>query len=363
MQIHELTERKKVRQFTNRGKAGIASQLIKKANANSQAKLTQQAQQAAPTSTPAVSSTNVVSGGPTPAEQEKLNARIAAATAAQAPAAQAATAPAQGQAAGGQATSATGTVKGVKSNVDVSKLKKFNGVVDVTPSLKPQVKDAKGATWTKTTAGWTDGKRTIDPKDTTYLTFDDAWRTANGADAGNVGVPGSTTAPTSTPAVSSTNVVSGGPTPAQPTRSQNIPVNPNVKPGGSKEAQAFRAQQAAQQPAPAAPAPVQQAQPAAAPTQQKPLTKWGAIKNAAVDSTRSKWDPAYAYGDPRPTAAQPGTVAPDMTAELAKIGITNNQLAGIGKILQQTGNYNTRLTNTGDPAVDKFLQAMGYNVR
>ena len=81
MQIHELNERK-VRQ-QNRAKAGIASQLIKKANANSQAKLTQQAQQAAPTSTPAVSSTNVVSGGPTPAEQEKLNARIAAATAAQ----------------------------------------------------------------------------------------------------------------------------------------------------------------------------------------------------------------------------------------------------------------------------------------
>ena len=52
-----------------------------------------------------------------------------------------------------------------------------------------------------------------------------------------------------------------------------------------------------------------------------------------------------------------------MTAELSKIGITNKQLAGIGKILQQTGNYNTRLTNTGDPAVDKFLQAMGYNVR
>ena len=45
MQIHELNERK-VRQ-QNRAKAGIASQLIKKANANSQAKLTQQAQASA----------------------------------------------------------------------------------------------------------------------------------------------------------------------------------------------------------------------------------------------------------------------------------------------------------------------------
>ena len=230
MQIHELNERK-VRQ-QNRAKAGIASQLIKKANANSQAKLTQQAQQAAPTSTPAVSSTNVVSGGPTPAEQEKLNARIAAATAAQ-------------------------------------------------PTAQP--------------------------------------------------------------------------TPAQPTRSQNIPANPNVKPGGSKEAQAFRAQQAAQQP-------VQQA---TEPTWRDNIKGWGkAVKNAAVDSTRGKWDPAYAYGDPgRPTAALPVTPAPDLSIELAKLGISDRQVAGIGKILQQTNNQNTRLTRTGDPAVDKFLQAMGYNVR
>jgi hypothetical protein len=234
MQIHELNERK-VRQ-QNRAKAGIASQLIKKANANSQAKLTQQAQQAAPTSTPAVSSTNVVSGGPTPAEQEKLNARIAAATAAQ-PTAQS--------------------------------------------------------------------------------------------------------------------------TPAQPTRPQNTPANPNVKSGGSKEAQAFRAQQAAQQPA------QQPAQQATEPTWRDNIKGWGkAVKNAAVDSTRGKWDPAYAYSDPgRPAAAQPATPAPDMSAELAKLGITDRQVAGIGKILQQANNLNTRLTRTGDPAVDKFLQAMGYNVR
>ena len=153
------------------------------------------------------------------------------------------------------------------------------------------------------------------------------------------------------------------PAPVQPTRSQNIPINPNVKPGGSKEAQAFQAQQAAQQAA--LQAAQQAAQQATKPTWRDNIKGRAiAVKNAAVDSTRGKWDPAYAYGDPgRPAAAQPATPAPDMSAELAKLGISDRQVAGIGKILQQTNNQNTRLTRTGDPAVDKFLQAMGYNVR
>ena len=96
-----------------------------------------------------------------------------------APAAKPAAAPASGGA---------GKVQGIKSNVDVNKLQKFNGIVDVTPKIKPQIKDADGVTWTKTTAGWTDGKRSIDPKDSTYQSFDDAWRVANGAQPGNVGV-------------------------------------------------------------------------------------------------------------------------------------------------------------------------------
>jgi len=90
---------------------------------------------------------------------------------------------AQGQMAG------SGSVQGIKSNVDVNKLQKFDGVVDVSPKINPQVKDAKGNTWTKTSAGWTDGKRQIDRQDSTYLAFDDAWRKANGATTGNVGVP------------------------------------------------------------------------------------------------------------------------------------------------------------------------------
>ena len=149
------------------------------------------------------------------------------------------------------------------------------------------------------------------------------------------------------------------PAPVQPTRSQNIPINPNVKPGGSKEAQAFQVQRAAQQAA------QQPAQQAATPSRWDKLKAVGkAAGAAAVDSTRGKWDPAYAYSDPgRPAAAQPATPAPDMSAELAKLGITDRQVAGIGKILQQANNLNTRLTRTGDPAVDKFLQAMGYNVR
>ena len=93
------------------------------------------------------------------------------------------------------APSGSGKVQGIKSNVDVNTLQKFNGIVDVTPKIKPQIKDAGGVTWTKTTAGWTDGKRSIDPKDSTYQSFDDAWRVANGAQPGNVGVSGAQQAP------------------------------------------------------------------------------------------------------------------------------------------------------------------------
>jgi hypothetical protein len=86
---------------------------------------------------------------------------------------------------------ATGSyVQGIKSNIDVNTLQKFNGIVDVPPKIKPQIKDAKGRTWTKLTGGWTqDGStRTIDRQDSTYQSFDDAWRVANGAQPGNVGV-------------------------------------------------------------------------------------------------------------------------------------------------------------------------------
>ena len=88
------------------------------------------------------------------------------------------------------AAPAPGGVQGIKSNVDVNKLQKFNGIVDVTPKIKPQIKDAKGRTWTKLPGGWTmDGSdRTIDRQDSTYQSFDDAWRVANGAKPGNVGV-------------------------------------------------------------------------------------------------------------------------------------------------------------------------------
>ena len=118
---------------------------------------------------------------------------------------------------------------------------------------------------------------------------------------------------------------------------------------------AKQAQQPVQQP-------VATQQAATLPAQQKPLTKLGAIKNAFVDSTRGTFI-ANKPGVNTAPGVNTGTVAPDMTAELSKIGITDRQVAGIGKILQQANNLNTRLTRTGDPAVDKFLQAMGYNVR
>ncbi len=88
------------------------------------------------------------------------------------------------------APAAPGGVQGIKSNVDVNTLQKFNGIVDVPPKIKPQIKDAKGRTWTKLPGGWTqDGSdRTIDRQDSTYRSFDDAWRVANGAQPGNVGL-------------------------------------------------------------------------------------------------------------------------------------------------------------------------------
>jgi hypothetical protein len=81
-----------------------------------------------------------------------------------------------------QATQTTGQVQGVKQKIDPALVKEFDGIVDVTPKLKPQIKDAKGRTWTKLPGGWTmDGtKREIDRKDSTYIAFDDAWRKANG---------------------------------------------------------------------------------------------------------------------------------------------------------------------------------------
>jgi len=81
-----------------------------------------------------------------------------------------------------QATQTTGQVQGVKQKIDPALVKEFDGIIDVTPKLKPQIKDAKGRTWTKLPGGWTmDGtKREIDRKDSTYIAFDDAWRKANG---------------------------------------------------------------------------------------------------------------------------------------------------------------------------------------
>lgn len=114
----------------------------------------------------------------------------------------AATQTAQQQMATNPAPQGSGSIQGIKSNVDVNKLQKFNGIVDVSHKIRPapQIKDAKGRPWTKTNMGWKmDGSdRIIDPKDSTTQSFDDAWREANGAQPGNVGVSGgqTQTAPT-----------------------------------------------------------------------------------------------------------------------------------------------------------------------
>jgi len=97
-----------------------------------------------------------------------------------------------------QATQTTGQVQGVKQKIDPALVKEFDGIVDVTPKLKPQIKDAKGRSWTKLPGGWTmDGtKREIDRQDSTYITFDDAWRKANGFPTSDQGTSMGSTANT-----------------------------------------------------------------------------------------------------------------------------------------------------------------------
>ena len=126
---------------------------------------------------------------------------------------------------------ATTGIQGIKSNVDVNTLPKFDGIVDVSPKIKPapQVKDAKGRTWTKLPGGWTmDGtKREIDRQDSTYLAFDDAWRKANGATPGNVGVPGAKAAGNA-----QTSQPAGTAMPLKPYQVPGAGTNPNpTKPG------------------------------------------------------------------------------------------------------------------------------------
>lgn len=135
-------------------------------------------------------------GGPalTPQELEKVNAyrvdkghppipsqqpttQPAAQTTATTGTSAPATTPAQTQPA-----QTTGKIQGIKQQVNPAFVKEFDGIIDVTPKLQPQIKDAKGRTWTKLPGGWTmDGtKREIDRQDSTYIAFDDAWREANG---------------------------------------------------------------------------------------------------------------------------------------------------------------------------------------
>lgn len=91
----------------------------------------------------------------------------------------------------------TGKIQGIKQKIDPALVKEFDGIIDVTPKLKPQIKDAKGRTWTKLPGGWTmDGtKREIDRQDSTYITFDNAWREANGFPTAKEGTMMGTAAP------------------------------------------------------------------------------------------------------------------------------------------------------------------------
>jgi hypothetical protein len=97
-----------------------------------------------------------------------------------------------------QAAKPTGTVQGVKQQINPAFVKEFDGIVDVTPKLNPQIIDAKGRTWLKTSKGWQNDKRTIERDDSTYITFDNAWREANGFPTAEEGTMMGSPAPSAT---------------------------------------------------------------------------------------------------------------------------------------------------------------------
>jgi hypothetical protein len=114
-----------------------------------------------------------------PAQPQQPAAQPTATTGTSAPAPQQGQAP-EGTPTNTQAAQPTGKVQGVKQQINPAFVKEFDGIVDVTPKLNPQIIDAKGRTWLKTTKGWQNDNRTIERDDSTYITFDNAWREANG---------------------------------------------------------------------------------------------------------------------------------------------------------------------------------------
>ena len=79
-----------------------------------------------------------------------------------------------------QSAQATGQVQGIKQKINPAFVKEFDGIVDVSPKLTPHVLDAKARSWVKTNKGWQSNNLTVGPDDPTYITFDNAWREANG---------------------------------------------------------------------------------------------------------------------------------------------------------------------------------------
>ena len=135
----------------------------------------------------------------------------------------------------------TGQIQGVKQKINPAFVKEFDGIVDVTPKFVPHVIDAKARVWVKTGQGWQSGNRTIERDDSTYITFDNAWREANGfptAEEGTMMGSPANNQPKQAPAS-----VTGRPnpymtpqanTPAEPEQqTQTMPSEP-VKIGGQK---------------------------------------------------------------------------------------------------------------------------------
>jgi hypothetical protein len=134
-----------------------------------------------------------------------------------------------------QSAQSTGQIQGVKQKINPAFVKEFDGIVDVSPKLSPHIIDAKARTWLKTNNGWQSANLTVGPDDPTYITFDNAWREANGFPPAKEGTKMGSTAnnqPQQEPAQQEPTQQTQQPTQqAEPT--QTMPDEP-VKIGGQK---------------------------------------------------------------------------------------------------------------------------------
>jgi hypothetical protein len=151
------------------------------------------------------------------------------------------TTPQQTQQTQQQTPKPTSQVQGVKQKINPAFVKEFDGIVDVSPKLTPHVLDAKARSWVKTNNGWQSANLTVGPDDPTYITFDNAWREANGFPTAKEGTKMGSTANTQSQQQAPQTTDRPNPymtpqanTPSEPEQQTQTMPNEPVKIGGQK---------------------------------------------------------------------------------------------------------------------------------